>query len=525
MSSSSPMPTILCILDGWGLAPDSQVNGISNAYTPTWDHFMQDYPHAQLQASELYVGLPAGQMGNSEVGHMTIGAGRVILQDLPRIDLSLEGEKNEITQDEKLTSNPKFINFIEKLKNTGGACHLIGLMSPGGVHSHQSHIEAIIRLLQKENIHLHVHAVLDGRDTPPQSAYSYLQKFLENTNQPLASIGGRYYMMDRDKRWDRIEKAYQMVVHAQAPRIDDPLIFLKEQYKHGIGDEFMIPHCVGNYSGIKEGDGLFIANFRADRVRQILSALLIPSFNDFDRGPLIPFAATLGLGEYAADLTPFIPALFPKEQSTNPLGAIVSAARLKQLRIAETEKYAHVTFFLNGGREEVFPGEDRILVPSPDVATYDLKPEMSAVEVTDKVVETLLSSPCPYSLIVINYANTDMVGHTGIQEAILKAVETIDHCLGRLEKAATEAGFALVITADHGNVEQMIDETTGLVHTAHTCNPVPIVLVNGPKYVTGLNNGQLSDVTPTILELMGLSKPLDMTGKSLLKRTVAHAVA
>lgn len=518
MSLSPGTPTILCILDGWGIAPASQINGISAAYTPAWNHFMQDYPHGQLQASELFVGLPEGQMGNSEVGHMTIGAGRVILQDLPRIDQSI--------QNGTFASHPKITQFITTLKKTGGACHVMGLLSPGGVHSHQSHMEAIIQILTNHNIPVHVHAFLDGRDTPPQSAYEYVQEFFANTNHSLATIGGRYYAMDRDNRWDRVEKAYRSIVFGEGPRVNDPLTLLKDQYKEGVGDEFLLPYCIGEYPGMNEGDGLFMVNFRSDRVRQILSALLIPDFSGFDRGSLINFAATLGMGEYATQLTPLIAPLFPKEQATSPLGSIVAEAGLKQLRIAETEKYAHVTFFLNGGREEVFPGEDRIMIPSPDVATYDLKPEMSAEEVTDKVIEVITTkrSLHNYSLIVINYANTDMVGHTGVQPAIAKAVETIDRCLSRLEEAVKEAGYALVITADHGNVEQMIDITTGKVHTSHTCNPVPIVLINGPK-ATDVVDGQLSDLAPTLLTLLRLPIPADMTGKSLLKEKLTHAMA
>jgi len=526
MSATPHLPTILCILDGWGIAPSSKNNGISSAYTPTWDHFMQTYPHAQLQASELFVGLPSGQMGNSEVGHMTMGAGRIILQDLPRIDLSLDRQTTTTGKDEKLTSNPKFTDFIESLKKTKGDCHVMGLLSPGGVHSHQSHMEAIVNLLTQADIPLHIHAILDGRDTPPQSAYDYVKEFIANTNHPLSTIGGRYYAMDRDNRWDRIEKAYQTIISGEGPHTDDPLALLKDHYKQGGGDEFILPHAIGDYKGMQDDDGLFMVNFRADRVRQILGAFLMPSFTAFDRGHPISFGATLGMGEYATELTPLIPPLFPKEAMTAPLGAIVSAAGLKQLRIAETEKYAHVTFFLNGGREDVFPGEERILIPSPDIPTYDLKPEMSAEQLTDKVVEIVTSHEAShkYALIVINFANTDMVGHTGVQAAILKAVETIDHCLSRLEEAATEGGYALLITADHGNVEQMIDETTGIAHTAHTCNPVPIVLVNGPETVSGLADGQLSDIAPTILDLLGLPIPSDMTGTSLLREERAHVM-
>jgi 2,3-bisphosphoglycerate-independent phosphoglycerate mutase len=513
------VPTILCILDGWGIAPASNINGITTANTPCWTRFLKTYPHAQLQASELFVGLPKGQMGNSEVGHMTIGAGRVILQDLPRIDQSIEQGT--------LAQRAEWIDFVSALKKTKGACHVLGLLSPGGVHSHQLHIEALTKLLLQNDIPVHIHAILDGRDTPPQSAKKYLETFCSNTKQSLATIGGRYFAMDRDKRWDRIEKAYRGLAFGEGPRTDNPIDLLTAQYKQGIGDEFIPPHTVGNYAGMKDGDGLLMVNFRADRVRQILSAFLKPDFADFDRGKPIHFGATLGMGEYSTELTPLIPPLFRKQESTSPLGAVVATSGFKQLRIAETEKYAHVTFFLNGGREEIFPGEDRILVPSPDVATYDLKPEMSADEVTDNVVNAITKDRAKhnYSLIVINYANTDMVGHTGVQSAIVKAVETIDRCLGRLEQAAIEAGYAMLITADHGNVEQMIDETTGEIHTAHTCNPVPVALINGPSHYQDMADGQLSDLAPTILSLMGLPIPQDMAGKSLLKETRAHAMA
>lgn len=477
---------------------------------------MAAYPHGQLQASELSVGLPPQQMGNSEVGHMTIGAGRILLQDLPRIDASLKDGAHH------LLSCPPFAHFVARLKETAGACHVMGLLSPGGVHSHQSHMEAIVRLLAEQGIPVHVHAFLDGRDTPPQSAHGYIKDFLAHANHPLSTLGGRYFAMDRDKRWDRIEKAYQAIVLGEGLQATDPLTFLKEQYKKGIGDEFVVPHCVNGYDGIKEGDGLFMVNFRADRVRQILSALLMPDFSAFNRRHVPAFGAALGMGEYSEALTPLIKPLFPKEQPALPLGAIVSEAGLRQLRIAETEKYAHVTFFLNGGREDIFPGEDRILVPSPDVATYDLQPEMSAITLTDKVIEAITApAENPYALVVINYANTDMVSHTGIQEAIVKAVETIDHCLGRLEEAAKKAGYALLITADHGNVEQMVD-ADGVPHTAHTCNPVPFVLVNGPSDAPQVANGQLSDIAPTILSLLGLPVPAEMTGKTLLRGAIIH---
>lgn len=503
-------PVILCILDGWGIGASTATNGIEQARTPVWDRWMRDYPHAQLQASEEFVGLPEGQMGNSEVGHMTIGSGRVVLQELPRITQALaEGTVENLLA---------FQTFIQKLKVSQGTCHLMGLMSPGGVHSHQDHLTLLAKLIAGHDIPVKIHAFLDGRDTPPQSAAGYLEQFMEAASShplvQLATFGGRYFAMDRDKRWDRIAAAYGAVVFGKGLPCDGPVKMLHTFYHHNEGDEFIPPHVLPGYNGMKDGDGLMMANFRADRVRQLLTALLDPDFTAFDRGTPIQFAATLGMGEYSEDLSPLIPPLFEKDQLENTLGAVVAHAGLKQLRIAETEKYAHVTFFFNGGREELFPGEDRVLVQSPHVATYDLQPEMSALEVTDKVIEAIKSDQ--YALIVINYANTDMVGHTGVQEAIVKAVETVDLCLGRLEQAALQAGYSLLVTADHGNAEQMIDETTGAVHTAHTCNPVPIVVVNHPKIGHHLKNGSLYDIAPTVLEIMGLEKPREMTGESLI---------
>lgn len=503
-------PVILCILDGWGIADPSSSNGIEQAQTPVWDRWMRDYPHAQLQASEQFVGLPEGQMGNSEVGHMTMGSGRVILQELPRITKALaEGS---------VESLPVFQTYVKKLKASQGTCHLMGLVSPGGVHSHQDHMILMAKLIAAHGIPVKVHAFLDGRDTPPQSAIGFLGQFIEATSSApliqLATFGGRYFAMDRDKRWDRIASAYRALVFGEGITSEDPLKTLHTLYHHGEGDEFIAPHVLSGYSGMKDGDGLLMVNFRADRVRQLLTALLDPSFAAFDRGHPIKFAATLGMSEYSEDLNVLIPALFEKDQLANTLGEVVAKAGLKQLRIAETEKYAHVTFFFNGGQEEVFPGEDRILIPSPHVATYDLQPEMSALEVTDKIIDAIESHQ--YALIVINYANTDMVGHTGVQEAIIKAVETVDRCLGRLEEASLKNGYSIVVTADHGNAEQMVDEQTGAVHTAHTCNPVPIVIVNYPKIGQHLRQGNLYDIAPTVLEIMGLEKPSEMTGSSLV---------
>jgi 2,3-bisphosphoglycerate-independent phosphoglycerate mutase len=472
-----------------------------------------------LQASEHYVGLPDGQMGNSEVGHTNIGAGRVVFQDLPRIDAAFaEG---------KLAAMPALREFIAKLKEGLGTAHIMGLMSPGGVHSHQRQIAAISRILAEAGVPVAVHALLDGRDTPPKSAASYLRQFQEDVaglrDLRIVTICGRYYAMDRDKRWDRVEKAYRAIVGGIGERADDPLQAVESAYARGETDEFVTPSAVAGYSGMRDGDGLLIANFRADRVREIAAALLDPDFTGFVREKRIAFVAALGLVEYSTELNRFFTTLFPPEDLGDSFGEVVSRAGLTQLRIAETEKYAHVTFFFNGGRETVFPGEERVLVPSPKVATYDQKPEMSAPEVTDKLVEAIRSGG--FDVIVLNYANTDMVGHTGRIDAATKAVETVDACLGRLSAAVEEAGGTLVITADHGNAEMMRDPETGEPHTAHTLNPVPFVVVNPPGEIGLLENGRLSDIAPTLLDILGLPKPAAMTGHSLIAPAAGHQAA
>lgn len=507
-------PVVLCILDGWGIAEKTSVSGISSAKTPHWDRFLQEYSHAQLQASELFVGLPEGQMGNSEVGHMSIGSGRVIMQELPRIDQALANNH--------VATNPIYQTFMEKTVTANGDCHLLGLLSPGGVHAHQDHLLQLAKLCAQNNTKVWIHAILDGRDTPPQSAAKYIADFLSAIKDfpqiQLATIGGRYFAMDRDHRWERTAGAYQAIVQAKAPIVTDPLQMLSAFYVQNIGDEFIPYHVCANYTGMQTGDSLFVGNFRADRMRQILMALLLPDFDQFDRSNPPHFSATLGLTDYSAQLSPYIPTLFPKQSTTQTLGEVVAAAGLRQLRTAETEKYAHVTFFFNGGREEAFEGESRHLVPSPLVATYDLQPEMSAFILTDFLVSTICEKL--YDLIVVNFANPDMVGHTGVQAAIKKAVETVDDCLFDLETACLNHGYCLLITADHGNVEQMVDPETGQPHTAHTCNPVPFVVVQsqqgeGAKQFI-LRNGSLSDIAPTVLAIMGLKKPAEMTGISLI---------
>ncbi|AIK95959.1 2,3-bisphosphoglycerate-independent phosphoglycerate mutase [Candidatus Odyssella acanthamoebae] len=491
---------LLCILDGWGIRNAVDYNGIALAHTPTWDRMLLRYPHSQLTASETSVGLPQGQMGNSEVGHTTIGSGRVVMQELPRIDHAIENNF--------IPEMPAWQNFIFKASHAKGVVHVMGLLSDGGVHSYQDHIIYLAKQLVAAGLSVKVHAWLDGRDTPPTSAIGYIKSFMQATSRldiELVTIGGRYFGMDRDKRWDRIETAVKVMGEGDGKLFADPIDFINKMYKKGIHDEFIEPHKAYGYNGIQPGDSLLAANFRADRVRQILSVIL-KKYN---------FSATLGMVEYSAELTPLIPALFAKQEIKNTLGELVSRAGLTQLRVAETEKYAHVTFFLNGGREDVYPGENRHLIQSPQVATYDLKPEMSAHELTDFLVSDIESGQ--HDLIVCNYANPDMVGHTGVQEAIIKAVETIDTCLHRLEAAAISNGYQMIVTADHGNVEVMVDQSTGQPHTAHTLNPVPFVLINNDQVKQVLAGG-LEDIAPTVLTLMGLHPALEMTGKVLIEK-------
>lgn len=505
-------PVVLCILDGWGDRAPAPDNAITLGATPNWDRYLATRPRARLQASALAVGLPPGQMGNSEVGHMNIGAGRVVEQDLGRIGAAIaEGS---------LARNPVLGGLARKLEESGGVCHLMGLVSPGGVHSHQDHMAALAGIVGAAGVPVAVHAFLDGRDTPPKSALQHMGKFLAGLEggAQIATVSGRYYAMDRDNRWDRVEKAYRAIAGGQGAAAPDPLSAIRSAYDAGVTDEFVPPAVIGDYSGMKDGDGLLMANFRADRARQILSALTDGEFSAFDRGRPPRFAALVGMAEYGIELKRSFAALFPHLVLDGILPQVVSDAGMTQLRIAETEKYAHVTYFLSGGREETFAGEERILVPSPSVATYDLKPEMSAGEVTDRLVEAIASER--FDLIVVNFANGDMVGHTGVLEAAVRAVETVDACLGRVEAAVTERGGALLITSDHGNCERMSGEA-GQPHTAHTTGPVPVVLIGGGG--RQLKDGRLSDVAPTVLELLGLPLPARMTGRSLISEDGAAA--
>ena len=504
--SQAHRPVMLVVLDGWGWREAREDNAVRLARTPNFDRLWADGPHAFLRTSGADVGLPDGQMGNSEVGHLNLGAGRVVVQELPRIDAAIK--------DGSLAASPVLAQAIAALQASGGACHLLGLLSPGGVHSHQAHALALARLLTAAGIRVHLHAFMDGRDTPPRSGAAELREALAAlpAGATLASVCGRYFAMDRDKRWDRVERAWKALALAEAPRETDAVAAIAAAYARDITDEFLPPAVVGDYAGMEDGDAVLCFNFRADRVRELLAALLDPAFDGFARPRTPRFAAAVGMTRYSDALAPLMTALFAPLPMDHLLGQEVAAAGRRQLRIAETEKYAHVTYFFNGGEETPNPGEDRILVPSPKVATYDLQPEMSAPEVTERAVAAIESGT--YDLIVLNFANPDMVGHTGSLPAAIRAVETVDAGLGRIVEAIARAGGALLVTADHGNCELMRDPETGGPHTAHTTNPVPVLLAGVPG--VRLHDGRLADVAPTLLGLMGLPVPAAMTGRSLI---------
>ena len=505
--TTSYRPVVLCVLDGWGHRTETEHNAIALAETPVWDRLTASRPFGLLATAGTAVGLPEGQMGNSEVGHMTIGAGRVIMQDLPRIDAALA--------DGSLARNPALLSLIERLRESGGRCHLMGLVSPGGVHSHQNHMVGLARIVSGAGVPVAIHAFLDGRDVPPRSALDNLPTFeaaLGNLPRVrIATVAGRYYAMDRDRRWERTERAYDAVVSGRGRPATSAIDAVRASYADDIGDEFVEPAVITGYDGMADEDGLIMANFRADRARQIVTALLDPDFDGFAQTRRPDFAAACGMCSYSEALDHLAEPLFPPLGVTDHLGQVVSQAGLRQLRVAETEKYAHVTFFLNGGEEKEMSGEERVLVPSPKVATYDLQPEMSAEAVTDRAAEAIAGGR--FDLIVVNYANTDMVGHSGNLDAAMAAVAAVDHCLGRLAGAVEEAGGALLVTADHGNAEKMRGTDGTTPHTAHTDGPVPAVLVGAPGMALG--DGALSDIAPTVLELMGLPAPAAMTGRSL----------
>ncbi len=500
-------PVMLVIMDGWGWRDDPADNAVLQARTPTFDHLWSACPHALLHTSGRDVGLPDGQMGNSEVGHLNIGAGRVVMQDLPRITDAIASGA--------IARAPALNDLIDRLRQSSGTCHLMGLVSPGGVHSHQDHLVALARILASAGVPAVVHAFTDGRDTPPRMAEMYLKDLTQGLppSVPVATVCGRYYAMDRDKRWDRVTRAYNAIVNADGAHFPDAPAAIANAYAHDITDEFVLPAIIDGYAGMRDGDGVLCFNFRADRVREIFGALLDPQFSAFPRRHTVHFASAVGMTPYSKELDTFMQAVFPPQDLSNVLGEVVASAGLAQLRMAETEKYPHVTYFLNGGREDPYPGEDRIMVPSPKVATYDLQPEMSAPELTRKAVEAIRSGK--YDLIVLNYANPDMVGHTGSLAAAIKAVEIVDAGVGDLARAIEDAGGALLITADHGNCELMRDPETGGPHTAHTTNPVPLLLVGAGD--VSLTEGRLADLAPTLLELMNLPKPVDMSGGSLIR--------
>ncbi len=499
-------PIMLVILDGWGWREERADNAVRQANTPNFDRMWAECPHAFLRTSGMDVGLPEGQMGNSEVGHLNIGAGRVVMQDLPRI--------NRACADGSLASLPALRDLIGKLKASGGTCHLMGLASEGGVHSHLDHAITLARVLEGEGIGVAVHCWLDGRDTPPQSAQADLAKLAAALPQGarVATVSGRYFAMDRDNRWERVGRAYRAMAEADAPRVPNAAAAVEQAYAAGKYDEFVDPAVVGDYGGMKDGDGVLCFNFRADRVREILAALLDPDFSGFARPRVIRFAAAAGMTRYSDALAPFLGTLFAPVVMANLLGEVVAAAGLKQMRLAETEKYPHVTYFFNGGIEVANPGEERVLIPSPKVATYDLQPEMSAPALTDAAVKAIESGE--YALLVLNFANPDMVGHTGSLAAAIKAVQAVDAGLGRIAAAIEAQGGGLLVTADHGNCEMMRDPATGGPHTAHTTNPVPVLLC--APHAPALHDGRLADIAPTLLALMGLAQPAEMTGRSLL---------
>ncbi len=502
-------PIVLCILDGWGHSETHEHNAIMEANAPFLNK-LYEHPHSLLETSGFAVGLPEGQMGNSEVGHMNIGSGRVVMQSLPMIDLAIK--------DGSLAQKPELLEHIAALKITGGTCHLLGLVSDGGVHSHQAHIAALAGIVSAHGVKVNIHAFLDGRDTPPASASGFIKKLEDDiagfNNVSITTVSGRYYAMDRDNRWDRVELAYNAMVSAEGVKFKNAQDAITASYADNKNDEFVLPCVIEGYSGMHNGDGIIMANFRADRARQTLTTLLDTEFSGFNRKKLVNFTYPIGVTEYSSDLNKLIHTLFKSVTLDNILGEVIANNGMNQLRIAETEKYAHVTFFFNGGREEEFKGEERILVPSPKVATYDLQPEMSANQITEKLVAAIDSGK--FDLLVVNYANTDMVGHTGFEEAAIKAVETVSECLERLVTAVEKHGGKILITADHGNAEQMVDDDGHTPHTAHTTNPVPLILAGADVQGFKLKNGRLCDIAPTILQLMGMKQPAEMTGVSLL---------
>ena len=506
LANTHGQAVVLLILDGFGMNPDHRYNAVYQANTPFFDSLMQNYPHTLLNASGPAVGLPEGQMGNSEVGHLTIGAGAILKQDLVRID--------EDIRNGEFFYNPVLLKAIEQSRQQRGVIHLLGLVSPGGVHSHINHLCALIQLCKKQNIKPVVHCITDGRDTPPQSALNSIEIIEQELNSAgglIATISGRYYSMDRDKRWDRTRLAWEALCYGHGEMAASAAEAIKNAYKNNIGDEFIKPTVIHPEYTIDVTDPIIFFNFRNDRTRQLTYLLASQDFKPFDRGDFIP-RQLICLTEYDPELN--IPIVYAPEFPRATLASVISDAGIEQFHCAETEKYAHVTFFLNGGREEPYPGERRILIPSPDVATYDLKPEMSADQVADALIEAMKARR--FGFIVANFANGDMVGHTARQDAIIKAVETLDTQIKRVIEYARSINYSVLLTADHGNCDQMVDYNTGEPHTQHTMNPVPCILITSEVYHLTDNSG-LCNIAPTILQLMGLDKPDVMNCKSLLQ--------
>jgi 2,3-bisphosphoglycerate-independent phosphoglycerate mutase len=510
---STKQPVILVILDGWGINPKKEGNAIAQAATPNMDALTREFPVSSLSMSGVDVGLPDGQMGNSEVGHMILGAGRIVYQDLTLIhkDIDAGGFYN----------NKILLDALRRTRESGGRLHLMGLLGDGGVHSHQRHMEALIDLARREKLgSIYLHLFLDGRDTPPNSAEQFVlalnEKLKAYSEVKIVTVSGRYYAMDRDKRWDRTEKAYVCVTEGMGNKAPSALEAIRKSYQQKVTDEFVIPTVIDGAAPeglIRDGDGVIFFNFRADRARQLTRAFTEADFQEFPRRKRLNLAAFTTLTRY--DETFQVPVAYPPREIKSILGEIASRSGIRQLRIAETEKYAHVTYFFNGGEEKKFPGEERILIPSPkDVPTYDLKPEMSARAVTEALVKQLREQEL--GLVIANYANADMVGHTGNFEAAVRACEVIDECIGKVIDAAAGKKGKVIITADHGNIEQLIDYDTGMPHTAHTTNRVPIILVDEERKKSRLNKGTAIDVAPTVLRLLGLPPPAEMKGRSLI---------
>ncbi|MBE3587284.1 MAG: 2,3-bisphosphoglycerate-independent phosphoglycerate mutase [Thermoanaerobacteraceae bacterium] len=506
---------VLVVLDGWGLNDEKKGNAIALAGTPNMQRFWSQYPHTTLGTSGEAVGLPAGQMGNSEVGHLNIGAGRIVYQEFTRITRAI--------RDGSFFTNEELVAAVKHVQQKGSALHLMGLLSDGGVHSHITHLFALLELAGRHNLErVYVHCFLDGRDVPPDNAGQYIRQLEDRCRElavgRIATVMGRYYAMDRDRRWERTEKAYRAMVLGEGLRAASALEALEEAYRRGETDEFVQPTVVLDGSGlpvatVNDGDAIIFYNFRPDRARQITRAFVDDDFQGFTRPENRPRVWYTCMTQY--DKTIHAPVAFKPQHLNNTLGEVLSRLGVRQLRLAETEKYAHVTFFFNGGVETPYPGEDRILIPSPKVATYDQKPEMSAIEVTDTFLEQLATGK--YQVFIMNYANADMVGHTGDMAAAEKAVATVDHCLGRLVEAVLARKGTVLITADHGNADEMT-EPDGHPHTAHTTNPAPFILINDELKNVKLRPGILADVAPTMLELLGVDKPAEMTGESLIER-------